>query len=188
MQRRDFLKDSMPEITGNVSLSQITVNNSSKYKTFFSDVIEKMVSMSKDTIEQKANQIYDSLKDYKDIIEESELKLIINENYGMSLKSGEETLQPSAGGSQIVALSLIFALRDVLESDAPILMDTPMGRLDAKYRKGLLDVAPMQGTQFILLVHDGELTKDLYNYIRPKVGKEYKLVRHGDRHTEILAK
>ena len=32
-----------------------------------------------------------------------------------------------------------------------------MARLDTKYRKGLLEVAPNQGTQFILLVHDGEI-------------------------------
>ena len=105
----------------------------------------------------------------------------------MEDKSGDETLIASAGCSQIVALSLILSLRNILEAKAPILMDTPLARLDKKFRKGVLGVVPKYGTQFILLAHDGEIEPngDLDIFIRPNVGKKYKLIKKGDNLTEI---
>ena len=42
----------------------------------------------------------------------------------------------------------------VSESEAPILMDTPLARLDTKFRRGILEKVPKYGTQFILLAQD----------------------------------
>ena len=154
-------------------------------------IVPTVREIYKNQIETNANAIYKQLREYKEIDSEddenSSLKLVINDNYGICIKSGTKELTASAGGSQIVALSLIFSLRDILESRAPILMDTPMARLDTKYRKGLLEVAPNQGTQFILLVHDGEIDPEsaLHTLIRPRIGKNYKLKKENTRHSEI---
>tara|TARA_B100000787_G_C16187439_1_gene295494 strand:+ start:239 stop:2212 length:1974 start_codon:yes stop_codon:yes gene_type:complete len=184
---KSLLEKSMPINSGNSSLSSIAKDNSNIYKNFFNDAISKMVSMSKEEVENMANKIYDQLKEYREIGEDSNLNLKINESYGMEVKSGDETLIASAGGSQIVALSLILSLRNILEAKAPILMDTPLARLDKKFRKGVLGVVPKYGTQFILLAHDGEIEPngDLDIFIRPNVGKKYKLIKKGDNLTEI---
>lgn len=185
------LELSMPTDVGDKSLSSVTLSITQKYKDFFEDIVNQRVSSAKNQIETNANAIYEQLREYKEIDSEddenSSLKLVINDNYGIGIKSGNKELTASAGGSQIVALSLIFSLRDILESRAPILMDTPMARLDTKYRKGLLEVAPNQGSQFILLVHDGEIDPEsaLHTLIRPRIGKNYKLNKKNTRHSEI---
>jgi len=185
------LELTMPKDVGDKSLSSVTLDITQQYKDFFEDIVNQRVSNAKNQIETNANAIYEQLREYKEIDNEddenSSLKLVINNNYGIGIKSGTKELTASAGGSQIVALSLIFSLRDILESRAPILMDTPMARLDTKYRKGLLEVAPNQGTQFILLVHDGEIDPEsaLHSLIRPRIGKNYKLKKENTRHSEI---
>lgn len=182
---------SMPKDFGDKSLSSVTLDITQQYKDFFEEIVNQRVSNAKNQIETNANAIFEQLREYKEIDSEddenSSLKLVINDNYGIGIKSGNKELTASAGGSQIVALSLIFSLRDILESRAPILMDTPMARLDTKYRKGLLEVAPNQGTQFILLVHDGEIDPEsaLHTLIRPRIGKSYKLKKENTRHSEI---
>ena len=187
------LNSSMPPDLGDKSLSAVKLEISKKYSSFFHNLVEDMVIMSKNDIEVNANRIYQELREFKEIDDndndDTDLNLVINDNYGIGVNSGSKELIASAGGSQIVALSLIFSLRNILESQAPILMDTPMARLDNKYRKGLLEVAPNQGTQFILLVHDGEIDpgSELYNIIRPKIGKSYRLNKVNVRHTEILS-
>ncbi len=189
---KDLLNSSMPHDSGDRTLSSVKLEMSKKYQAFFDNLVNEMIEKSKDDIENKANKIYQELREFKNIEdaspEETDLRLVINDNYGISVKSGNKDLIASAGGSQIIALSLIFALRNILESEAPILMDTPMARLDNNYRKGLLEVAPNQGTQFILLVHDGELDpgSTLYDTIRPKIDKKYKLNKKNVRNTEIL--
>jgi DNA sulfur modification protein DndD len=186
-----MLELSMPNDVGDKSLSSVTLSITQEYKDFFEGIVNKKVSKAKNEIEINANAIYEQLREYKEIDNEddknSSLKLVINDNYGIGIKSGTRELTASAGGSQIVALSLIFSLRNILESKAPILMDTPMARLDTKYRKGLLEVAPNQGTQFILLVHDGEIDPEsaLHSLIRPRIGKNYKLKKENTRHSEI---
>lgn len=186
-----MLELSMPKDVGDKSLSSVTLSITQEYKDFFEGIVNKKVSKAKNEIEINANAIYEQLREYKEIDNEddenSSLKLVINDNYGIGIKSGARELTASAGGSQIVALSLIFSLRNILESKAPILMDTPMARLDTKYRKGLLEVAPNQGTQFILLVHDGEIDPEsaLHSLIRPRIGKNYKLKKENTRHSEI---
>ena len=66
-------------------------------------------------------------------------------------------------------------------------MDTPFGRLDLKFREGVLTLGPKMGTQFILLVQDGEVApnSELHGVIRDKIGSTYKLNKVDDNVTEI---
>ncbi len=191
--KKDLLNSTMPEDSGDKSLSSVKLKTSKEYHEFFDNVVNEMINKCKSDIEEKANEIYKELREYKEMDDDAEdntdLRLAINNNYGIAVKSGERELIASAGGSQIVALSLIFSLRNILESQAPILMDTPMARLDNKFRRGLLEVAPKHGSQFILLVHDGELDpgSTLFNAIRQKIGKKYRLSKINPRQTEILS-
>ena len=99
----------------------------------------------------------------------------------------QETLTPSAGGSQIVALSLITALRNKIGVSAPLMMDTPFGRLDDKYKRALLEVSPQNCSQYILIVQPSELDKndELETLIINKIGQINNLKRISDDKTEI---
>ena len=186
----DLIEASLGSTETGTSLTAITEKVSRAYKEFFSETINTMVIETKQKIEDEANKVYKELQQYRVLHEQEQsgLHLKINDTYGMNVINAEgEELFASAGGSQIVALSLIFALRNQLDSEAPILMDTPLARLDTKFRRGILEKVPKYGTQFILLAHDGEIepNSDLHKVLRPKIGKTYNLIKIDDDVTEI---
>ena len=160
-----------------------------KYKNFFEASIKTMVDETKSLISKSANEMYSKLSAYRVFvnIEKTGTNLEITENFGLQLRtSSGNKLAASAGGANIVALSLITALRNQLP-ESPFLMDTPFGRLDLKFREGVLTLGPKMGTQFILLVQDGEVApnSELHGIIRDKIGSTYKLNKMDDDVTEI---
>ena len=60
----------------------------------------------------------------------------------------------SAGQEQVVALSLIAALNRNARRRAPVIMDTPFGRLDAEHSQNILRFLSEMAEQVFLLVHD----------------------------------
>lgn len=160
-----------------------------RYRDFFDACIDALVNNTKSTIQEAANNMYSQLSEYRVLLaqEKTGLNLEVTENFGLQVKTSDgEALEASAGGSQIVALSLIWALRSQLQ-EAPLLMDTPFGRLDKKFREAFLTIGPKMGTQFILLVQDGEVeaNSDLHQIIYPHIGLSYKLNKMTDKVTEI---
>lgn len=102
--------------------------------------------------------------------------LEINENYGLSIidSSGNKVSLRSAGAEQIVALSLIDGLNRTGRAIGPVVMDTPFGRLDPKHRDNVLAYLSEVTSQFVLLVHGGEIRPetDLVS-IKPRIGAVY---------------
>jgi DNA sulfur modification protein DndD len=88
--------------------------------------------------------------------------LAINDRYGLEIRDhlNRTVSVRSAGAEQIVALSLIDGLNHASGSSGLLVMDTPFGRLDLKHRAQVLSYLPSMATQVILLVHEGELSRD----------------------------
>ncbi|VUX55004.1 conserved protein of unknown function [uncultured Woeseiaceae bacterium] len=104
--------------------------------------------------------------------------LKINDSYGLTIVDSQDrsVVERSAGAEQIVALSLIDGLNGVAATDAPIVMDTPFGRLDPKHRHNVLKYLPTMARQVILLVHEGEIRKDVdLEPLQHRVGAVYEL-------------
>ena len=102
--------------------------------------------------------------------------LEINSNYGLSIldSSGRPVSIRSAGAEQVVALSLIDGLNRTGRAIGPVVMDTPFGRLDPKHRDNILKYLPTVTSQFVLLVHGGEIRPetDLAS-IKSRIGAAY---------------
>lgn len=77
-------------------------------------------------------------------------------------KKGERQPAPSAGGQQLLTLSLLAGLNSSAAQEAPIVMDTPLGRIDNPNRKRIIEwvtrLTKERGQQAILMVHSGEVT------------------------------
>ena len=116
------------------------------------------------------------------------LGLEINENYGLSIKdsSGRTVSMRSAGAEQVVALSLIDGLNRTGRAIGPVVMDTPFGRLDPKHRDNILAYLPTVTSQFVLLVHSGEITpeSDLAG-IKAKIGSVYTIKEVSETQSRI---
>ena len=84
----------------------------------------------------------------------------------------------SAGERQLLALSLTIALNKVSGFNAPIIIDTPLGRLDGDHRLNFAEYLPkfLKDKQVILLITDTEYTEEVRDILLENVGKEYKVL------------
>ncbi|MGR1580106.1 AAA family ATPase [Thalassobius sp. S69A] len=114
--------------------------------------------------------------------------LKINENYGLSIldSAGREVSLRSAGAEQVVALSLIDGLNRTGRSTGPVIMDTPFGRLDMQHRDNILSYLPSVTSQFVLLVHSGEIRPetDLAS-VKDKIGAVYKISEISETQSKV---
>ena len=84
------------------------------------------------------------------------------------------TMDSSAGEDQIFALSLIAAIAKVSGTKVPIVMDTPLARLDNDHRRKVLQYfAAHAGEQVIFLSQPDEVNGEYLKVIRDRVGKAY---------------
>lgn len=98
----------------------------------------------------------------------------------LSTNGKEITFDRSAGENQIFATALIAGLAKVSGVKAPMVVDTPLGRLDSKHRDNILKFwTADQSRQVILLSQDEEIDFHFYKDIADHVCKTY-LLEHSD--------
>ena len=87
----------------------------------------------------------------------------------------------SAGERQLLAVSIIGALARASGRSLPVVIDTPLGRLDSVHRDRLVErYFPFASHQVILLSTDKEIDRAHYEKLAPYIGRAYTL-HHDDR-------
>ena len=82
----------------------------------------------------------------------------------------------SAGERQIYAIALLWALRQVSGRPLPVLIDTPLGRLDSDHRQKLVEhYFPYASHQVILYSTDTEVDAVLYTALQSHTSHAYHL-------------
>lgn len=82
----------------------------------------------------------------------------------------------SAGEMQMISSALIWALIKVSDLDLPVVIDTPLGRLDSYHRNQLINHYYNDlSNQVIILSTDTEITQDYVNTMRKSSYKQYML-------------
>ncbi len=81
----------------------------------------------------------------------------------------------SAGERQVLSLSFIAAMAQVSEEEAPLMMDTPFGRLSSHHRNSITEQLPKLADQLVLFVTDEELRGQARQNLNPYIGAEYRL-------------
>lgn len=96
-------------------------------------------------------------------------------------KEGEEIpFDKSAGENQVFATALLAGLAEISGIDAPLVVDTPLGRLDSTHRANILKYwVSDKKRQVILLSQDKEIDRDTYASLEPNVGMTY-LLQHAE--------
>lgn len=80
----------------------------------------------------------------------------------------------SAGEKQMYATALLWALRSISGRALPIVIDTPMGRLDSDHRGTLLDkFLPLAAHQVIILSTDTEINDESFMRLKPAVSHTF---------------
>lgn len=97
-------------------------------------------------------------------------------------REGEEIpFDKSAGENQVFATALLAGLAEISGLDAPLVVDTPLGRLDSTHRANILKYwISNKKRQVILLSQDKEIDRETYAAMEPHVAMTYLL-----QHTEV---
>jgi DNA sulfur modification protein DndD len=93
-------------------------------------------------------------------------------------QQGNEILKArlSAGEKQIFAISMLEALGKASGRSLPIIIDTPLGRLDSKHREKLVEsYFPRASHQVIVLSTDTEVDQRFYEGLRSSVSHAFHL-------------
>ena len=87
---------------------------------------------------------------------------------------GSEVFRPllSAGEKQILAIAILWGLGLASGRQLPVIIDTPLGRLDTEHRSRLLSLYfPNASHQVILLSTDSEISDHELDVLRPSLAK-----------------
>lgn len=93
----------------------------------------------------------------------------------------------SAGEQQLLATAIAWGITECTGQEFPIIIDTPLARLDSKHRELFVkNYIPNAGKQVIILSTDAEIVGELEREIDENVAKKYILIYDEDKKaTEI---
>lgn len=76
----------------------------------------------------------------------------------------------SAGEKEVFAVSLLWGLAQTSELKLPIIIDTPLSRLDSTHRDNIVNnYFPNAGEQVVILSTDTEIDTDYYRSLKPRL-------------------
>ncbi|MCI0604595.1 DNA sulfur modification protein DndD [bacterium] len=128
-------------------------------------------------LEQCFSSIFNNLARKEDVL--SEVK-IHQEDFSVTLYNRHAVQiaknQLSAGEKQIYAISLLWALSKVSGRPLPVMIDTPLGRLDSDHRRHIVEnYFPRASHQVIILSTDTEIDQHYFEVLTPEISHAYHL-------------
>lgn len=142
----------------------------------FDDIVRETSSARRHEIQEASTRYFKSITNKLHAYE----RLLIEDDFSFALEDTQGRRPPmqliSAGEKQVTALSFILGLNEFSQHEAPILMDTPMGRLDREHRKNIATVLRDLGRQVILLVTDTDTEFGVREILAPVIGDEFEIV------------
>ena len=95
----------------------------------------------------------------------------------------------AAGEKQMLAISLLWGLAHSSGRMLPVIIDTPMGRLDSSHRQNFVSrYLPEASHQVIVLSTDTKINGELYKLLHEHVGQEYRLDYSDQSQSTIIKK
>lgn len=88
----------------------------------------------------------------------------------------------SAGEKQLMVISILWALAICSEKKLPVIIDTPLSRLDSDHRTSLINsYFPFASDQTIILSTDSEIDQQYYSLMKDNIGDEFTLEYDDDK-------
>jgi len=111
-------------------------------------------------------------------------KIILDENFNINIYDVDgnamDILSSSSGQKQIIATALIWGISEYIAEDIPMIIDTPLGRLDEKNQSLILNkFYPEVSKQVIILPTPSELKHDGFKSLTKHVSQTFVLSNAG---------
>jgi DNA sulfur modification protein DndD len=158
-----------------------SVDRTIKYSNMALSIIEKyQIELQKrktDILAETITSCYKKLANKKNLIQRIEMD---SETLNMRYISEEGKEVPkdslSAGEQQLMVISILWALAICSKKKLPVIIDTPLSRLDSLHRTALIQTYfPNAGEQTIILSTDSEIDGNYYRLMKENVGDEFNL-------------
>jgi len=155
------------------------LRSSEACETAVKEAIDELVDKSKQRVAELASKVFLELTNaprlYQGIEITNEYELKIKTIGGTTRPVWDQS--PSAGQSQIIATAYIAALNRYTAREAPVIIDTPIGRLDPIHKRNLIEYYPEIGPQVIILYQPSELSSEDIEPIEKCIASEWLLER-----------
>ena len=160
----DLLLDHQLQVTHNL-VSVVEEFRESMRRTRVADLAENMQGMLI-TLAHKGDEQF-----AKCVIDERSYVLTILDKHGERLEN------PSAGEKELIALSMIWSLGIISRRRLPLVIDTPLGRLDPEHRLAVIEkFLPHAAEQVIVLSQESEITNEYRKLLAKYIASEQQVV------------
>lgn len=121
---------------------------------------------------------YKKLANKKNLIETVEMDPItLDLRYINTIGETVNKASLSAGEKQLMVISLLWALALCSKKKLPVIIDTPLSRLDSAHRVSLIQTYfPQASEQTIILSTDSEIDQNYYEIMKDNIGDEFTLI------------
>lgn len=151
------------------------------------EVVGKSYDAFRASMKQKVSEATSDL--FRRLTTEKEYSGVsISDDYLLKLvdHQGRSLVQISAGANQILTMAFIGALATCSVDEAPMVMDTPFGRLDTGHRNAILQWVSTFRSQVILFVQSGEYDPERDSHLLgTTIGREYSISRLSPTRSEV---
>ena len=151
---------------------------------------ERLKMLKIDTISNTITDCFHAIIGKNSLVERIEIEpktlnvIMINNYNEVLLKS-----KVSAGELQIYYISILWALSICANKQFPVIIDTPLARLDTKHRfKMIKNYLPMASDQTIVFSTDSEIVNEYYYEISKYVSQKYLLYFDEDTQSTKIEK
>ncbi len=143
-------------------------------------VITKVSNDKRADILAEANRVFMSITNKQDAYKG--LAYDDSSSFSMHIvrKDGERSVLPSSGENHVLAISFLISLSLNTERLTPMMMDTPLSRLDDVHKPNIGKMLASLDNQVIFLAQPGELDDNTRKMLMPAVSKMYSAQPTGD--------
>ncbi len=150
------------------------VEKANLFKTFFQEYKNELKKLRRKAIEEAVNKHFSELMTSQTFIDKIEIGDDFDIRYMDANQNPIGMGSLSAGMKQLVATSLLWALKDVSQKNIPLIVDTPLARIDRGHQENLLRrYYPKAAQQIIVLPTDSEIDEAKYKILEPFIYREY---------------
>lgn len=162
------------------------IERAAQARSVFEEYRTRLKVQRREEIETVLNRCFKQLMTSHQLISH----IALSEDFALSYRdeSDEEIgiANISAGMKQLSAQALLWALSEISGRNIPVVVDTPLARIDRQHQENLLvNYYPKAAKQVIILPTDSELDFDKYNLLSSFVGSEFKLSNSDGVHTSV---
>ena len=189
-ERRSRLKQEVTNLGGQIAEQPEVDETERRLQRTVAEALEIVLqsydqfrSSMKDKVSDATSELFRRLtteKEYSGVSISDDYLLKVVDHQDRSL------IQISAGANQILTMAFIGALAACSVDEAPMVMDTPFGRLDTGHRNAILEWVSTFDSQVIIFVQSGEYDPDRDSHLLgTKIGREFTIERLSPTRSEV---